>query len=181
MCDNNDTVLLFVEGCVPNAWTDDKLLALAPEKLEQLRRNAVGRDDLLALRIDAIQQSRRQRPTTSNNSPVIGFHFKCEADYEVTMMPDGTFWSGVWVVKEVLCDPAIALKGYVALHSAKRELSYRQGTIVDWKIENRTKGTTARGISFLLSPFEQRMPWFGQGTGERGYRRLDDEPRWAPA
>ncbi|WP_299643831.1 hypothetical protein [Devosia sp.] len=134
----------------------------------------------MADRIAAIQEQRRPRRAGGAVSPVIGFHFKCQSDYEVTLLPDGRFWSGVWAVDEDLCQPAIQLGGYVALHSAKREKSYRQGTLIDWKTEARTKGKTAMGVSFLLKPFDEPLVWFGNGSGERGYRRVDDKPTWVP-
>jgi hypothetical protein len=123
---------------------------------------------------------KRPRDPVANTSPVVGFHFVCEADYEVTPAENGKFWSGVWVVKEGLCQPAIDLKGYVALHSAKSEPSYRQGRIVGWKMERRSKGKTEMGISFLLEPLPHSFVWFGEGAGERGYRRLEDQPRYQP-
>lgn len=166
---------------MPVVWTTEKLLALEPVRLDIVRRNAQREGNIdLVQAIEAIQASRKARPSIRNESPVVGFHFKCEDDYEVTLTPTGDFWSGVWVVDEELCEPAREASGYVALHSAKRELSYRQGTILDWKSEPRTKGKTPTGISFLLRPFPDRLTWFGTGTGEKGYRRLDDEPRWVP-
>lgn len=158
---------------------DHKLLSLTPERLEILRQNAARRGEAeLVRRIETIQQSRKPIRQAVRNSPVIGFHFKCESDYEVT--PDGPdrFWSGVWVVAEDLCTPAVELGGYVALHASKRERSYRQGTIIDWKVEPRSKGTTPMGITFLLHAFDEPQPWFGTGTGEKGYRRIDDLPSW---
>jgi len=162
-------------------WSDERLLALTPQQLEAVRRNAVAKNELaLAERIGRIQDLRKPERSGGAASPVIGFHFKCKDDYEVTQMPDGTFWSGVWAVDDGLCDPAIKLGGYVALHLAKRERSYRQGTLVDWKVEPRTKGKTPMGVSFLVVPFDEQLPWFGNGSGERGYRRLTDKPEWVP-
>lgn len=66
------------------------------------------------------------------------------------------------------------------MHSAKREPSYRQGTLIDWKVEKRTKGKTAIGVSFLVEPFAEQLNWFGNASGEKGYRRLSDQPVWVP-
>jgi len=164
-------------------YSDEQLLALEPARLEILRRNAVKLGEaVLVERCERIQEerkpARRGKNRASDTSPVIGFHFKCVADYEVIPAEDGRFWSGVWVVDESLCQTAIDLGGYVALHQAKKELSYRQGRIVGWRHEPRSKGKTAMGISFLLEPLADPLPWFGTGAGEKGYRRLEDEPRY---
>lgn len=165
-------------------WDDVRLLALPPDRLEVLRRNAVDKGDTaLSDRIREIQESRKPKKLTAASgpkSPVVGFHFKCENDYEVTLTPDGKFWSGVWAVDESLCDPAIVLGGYVALHRSKKDRSYRQGTLVDWKVQPRTKGKTPVGVSFLVVPFDESFPWYGNATGERGYRRVADLPEWIP-
>jgi len=161
-------------------WSDQALLELEAARLEIVRSNALKRgENELALRIEALQRARAATKTGgAPSSPVVGFHFTCVDDYEVIEQSDGTFWSGVWTVAEVLCEPARELKGYVALHASKRENSYRQGTIIDWRNEKRTKGKSPMGISFLLEPFETSLPWYGRGAGERGYRRLDDHPKW---
>jgi hypothetical protein len=165
-------------------WDDERLLKLSPARLEVLRRNAVNEGQIeLAGRIVRIQESRKPKklaPANGPKSPVIGFHFKCENDYEVTLTPEGNFWSGVWTVDDSQCDPAIKLGGYVALHHSKKEHSYRQGTLVDWKVEPRSKGKTPMGVSFLVVPFEDSLPWFGNGSGEKGYRRVSDSPEWIP-
>lgn len=161
-------------------WTDEMLIALEPAKLEQVRLNAQERGEYaLSNRCLAIQQTRR--PLRNSANPVVGFHFLCRGDYEVTEVNDGKFWSGVWVVGEEHCEPAIRLRGYIALHSSRTALSYRQGQILDWKLEPRTKGKTAMGISFLADPVIPPQRWYGDATGEKGYRRLSDAPGWAPA
>jgi hypothetical protein len=159
-------------------WTQEKLIALEPKGLENVRVGATKRGDKeLAAWCDEIQLARK-KPTLRVSDSVIGFHFICHAEYEVTELPDGTFWSGVWAVKEDHCDIAMELGGYVALHESKLVLSYRQGKIVEWKLEPRTKGKTAMGISFLLEPLTEALRWYGNASGERGYRRLSDSPKW---
>lgn len=164
-------------------WSLEKLAALSPQRLEVLRQNALKAEDspLAALCAD-LQQSRRPKTSTPlrNVSPVIGFHFVCDDDYEVTLADGGKVWSGVWAIDQSHCDGAISMKGYVALHSSKRQMSYRQGTIVGWEMKERTKGTRQLGVSFLLLPFEEQLPWFGSGSGEKGYRRTSDSPAWEP-
>jgi len=111
---------------------------------------------------------------------VVGFHFVCQNDYEVVPAEGGRFWSGVWAVDQSHCDPAMAMRGYVALHESKREESYRQGYIKGWELQERSKGSTPIGVSFLLEPFDKRLPWYGQAAGEKGYRRVSDSPPWNP-
>ena len=162
-------------------WTDEKLAALPPAKLEIVRQNAVraGQTELVR-RIEALQQARRPHRAVSGETPVIGFHFVCPEDYEVTLLPNGQFSSGIWYVKENHCEPALQMRGYVALHHSRSSLSHRQGTIVGWKPELRTKGKKQHGITFVLEPFDDRLRWYGEATGERGYRRVSDPPPWTP-
>ena len=166
------------------SWDDKNLMALPPDRLEVVRRHAVDKGETALVNlIEQIQQSRKPKklgPAVGPKSPVIGFHFKCENDYEVTLTQDGNFWSGVWAIDDSLCAPAIRLGGYVALHHSKKQLSYRQGTLVDWQIQARTKGKTPMGVSFLVVPFDESLPWYGNAAGERGYRRVADQPEWTP-
>jgi hypothetical protein len=48
----------------------------------------------------------RQRKAANKGRYVTGFHFVCDADKGVTLNPDGTFWSGIWVVAEVHAERA---------------------------------------------------------------------------
>jgi hypothetical protein len=165
-------------------WTIEKLSSLEPARLEILRQNASSKGDTdLATLCETLQKSRRSIRATGpreKGSPVIGFHFVCKDDYEVTVQSDGTFRSGVWAVDQNLCDPAILLGGYVALHNTELEPSYRQGRIVGWQTKDRSKGTTATGVEFVLEPMDKPFRWYGKGSGERGYRRVGDEPGWKP-
>ncbi len=165
-----------------NFWTIERLSALPAEKLESLKINALAKSEATLLeRIDDLQNARRKdRGGGGTGSPVIGFHFVCPDDYEVDLLADGRFWSGVWAVATAHCAPAVEMKGYVALHKSRSVLSHRQGTVIDWKTETRTKGKTPMGVSFLVRPFEESLQWFGEAAGERGYRRVDDKPAWLP-
>ena len=162
-------------------WTVEKLLALDPSRLESLRQNALTRNEVaLAQQCLEIQQGRKTKVPSAQRvkDPVIGFHFVCKADYEVTVEADGTFRSGVWAMDSELCDPAIELGGYVALHDNKKVSSYRQGKITAWSLKERSKGSTAMGVEFHATPINEPVPWYGKGAGERGYRRTSDEPSW---
>jgi hypothetical protein len=166
-------------------WTTEKLSALPAPRLEIVRQNAerAGEHELVQL-CKQLQVSRRsagaRQEVTTGPDPVIGFHFVCSNDYEVSPGEGGKFWSGVWAVKDELCDPAISMNGYLALNSNKKEYSYRQGFIVDWRIEQRTKGQRQMGVTFLVQPFPTSMNWFGGGAGEKGYRRVSHSPSWDP-
>ena len=164
-------------------WSLEKLSALSPPKLEILRQNALRLGEVeLARQCEELQQSRKVRANglpSRNETPVVGFHFVCQNDYEVKFLPDGSFWSGVWAVDQEHCDPAIAMNGYVALHESKSQPSYRQGLIVNWKLEPRTKGAKQLGVSFHLTPLTDALDWFGSGSGEKGYRRVNDTPPWS--
>lgn len=167
------------------AWTTEALSALEPKRLEVVRRNAAGRGDAaLVGMIETIQGSRKKKPAArapkTKANPVIGFHYICEGDRGVIRLAGGRFWSGIWVIDEEHCDPAVASEGYLALHTSRSAPSYRQGTITDWKLEERPIGRTGIGVTFLVEPFDEPMPWFGGGSGEKGYRRAADEPRWVP-
>jgi hypothetical protein len=165
---------------MPIVWTEDRLLALAPPRLEQVRQNALAQQNQGIVEICAAIQASRSKRSASPDSPVVGFHLVYDPDYEVNELADGRFWSGVWLIDKALCDPAIKLGGYVALHLSKQRSSYRQGFLLDWRIEARIKGKKPTGITFFLEPFDGPMQWFGDAAGDRSYRRLDDEPRWAP-
>ena len=169
---------------MPPIWTTEKLLALEPTKLERLRLNAMAKGELdLAQQCTEIQKGRKANLPTSSRKPldpVVGFHFVCKGDYEVTLEDDGSFRSGVWAVDSDHCDPAIELGGYVALHDNKQALSYRQGKIIGWTRKERSKGSTAMGVEFHLLPLSEPVRWYGRGSGERGYRRVTDAPQWEP-
>jgi hypothetical protein len=42
--------------------------------------------------------TRQRKPDAEKGDEVTGFHFVCEDDAGVTINPDGTFWTGSWVV-----------------------------------------------------------------------------------
>lgn len=167
---------------MPLIWTIEKLLALEPARLEQVRQNALKRSELdLAQQCADIQKGRKANLPTADKKaldPVVGFHFVCKGDYEVTLEADGSFRSGVWAVDSDHCDPAIELGGYVALHDSKQTPSYRQGKIIGWKLKERSKGSTAMGVEFHVVPMSEPIHWYGRGSGERGYRRVNDAPQW---
>ena len=94
---------------------------------------------------------------------VVGVHFVCDNDRNVTDHGDGTFDSGFWWVARKH-RPTIE---YLALHRSRSSESYRQGRVIgarDVEYDGKTRTiftVQADGISRV---------WVGDGTGERGYR-----------
>ena len=93
---------------------------------------------------------------------VIAMHFVCRDDLNVVDHGNGTFTTGVWRVSET----AARSVERVALHTSKGERSYRQGRVL------RREQVLYEGQPrwrFLVRAEEQRLPWSGGGTGEKGY------------
>ena len=90
--------------------------------------------------------------------------------------PDGTIWTGTWVVATEHAENAVKYGALVFLHSSKAEPSYLQGTITTWRKnvrEPRYSGEQLtqinEGIDFLFQPSAFALPWKGDATGEKGY------------
>jgi hypothetical protein len=110
---------------------------------------------------------------------VTGYHFVCERGRGVTEIGDGRFWSGSWVVAESKVRKSVERGAYLALHEAKGEVSYRQGTIVDYRrsprdmvpeSETGASSQIEEGIEFLVQEADLPYTWVGGGSGEKGYR-----------
>jgi hypothetical protein len=161
-------------------WDEQSVAALSSAELQKLRNNAlrIGSitvatlcDAELAKRPTRIKAAPKARKVAQNGRYVTGFHFVCDADKGVTMNPDGTFWSGVWVVDEIHGANAPKVGAYLALHKTRAEPSYRQGLVKDWRKTMRNiAAKTEDGIEFLIEPTDQPYEWVGAGTGEKGYR-----------
>ena len=114
--------------------------------------------------------------------PVIGFHFVCAREKGVTRNPDGTLWSGTWVVAEKQAEQALKTGAYVALHESKSEPSYLQGAMKGWRPAPRARRygeqevKITSGIDFLIEPTSQPVEWVGDGAGEKGYARESSTP-----
>lgn len=103
-----------------------------------------------------------RRVGTPTKRVVIGLHFICRGDLNVTLLHDGTFETGVWVVAEKHVNTA----EYVALHESEVRGSYRQGRILSVRsVEH--EGRLRR--IFHVQPESRSLAWVGDGAGERGY------------
>lgn len=93
---------------------------------------------------------------------VVGVHFVCESERNVTDHGDGTFDSGFWWVAK----KRRATIEYLALQGSRSSRSYRQGRVIgvrDVEYEGKT-----RTIFTVRSEGSPRA-WVGDGAGERGY------------
>ena len=93
---------------------------------------------------------------------VIGVHFVCKSDRNVTDHGDGTFDSGFWwVAKKHL--PTIK---HLALHESRASQSYQQGQVIGCRdVEYEGTIRTIFTVKFEVGS----KTWLGDGTGERGY------------
>lgn len=80
------------------------------------------------------------------------------------------------VVDTAHVERAVKIGAYVALHVAKSELSYLQGIVRDWRTRERERSyaegqlvQTKFGVDFLIEPTNEPLPWYGDGSGEKGY------------
>jgi hypothetical protein len=161
-------------------WTSDKLRDLSLKELEQLRLNAEKRSssDLVAIcdvelgtRVKPVRSMRRRSPQTSETDVVSGYHFVCQDNRGVEINSDGTFWSGSWIVAEQNVQNSLKYGAYLALHEAKSERSYRQGTIIGYRKAARSMvSKSEEGIEFRVQPENIQYEWVGNGAGEKGYK-----------
>jgi hypothetical protein len=94
---------------------------------------------------------------------VVGVHFVCDNDRNVTDHGNGTFDSGFWVVAKSH-RPTIE---YLALHSSRSSCSYRQGRVIGAR--DVKYGGKIRTI-FTVQATREPLDWVGNGSGERGYK-----------
>ena len=161
-------------------WTAEKLGALDTKPLRELRANAerLNANDLVE-RCDAELTRRAPAPKQRNANPqqrnsieyVAEYHFVCERDRGVVFEPDGTFWTGSWVVASYEVSRSIKHGAHVALHESKAEPSYRQGRLVGSRPMPRTMiKKTNTGLALRVMPTDSSLIWAGNGAGEKGYR-----------
>ena len=97
---------------------------------------------------------------------VVGMHFVCRGDANVTVNADGTFDTGFWKVARKHCDAV----EYVALHESKQATSYRHGKVTSWH-EVEYEGSPR--VVFTMQPEGAARRWVGPGSGEKGYAWSD--------
>jgi len=169
-------------------WTSEQLAGQSLETVKLLRERAIAKanNELLLLCDDEIaRRSPSKKPASQldrKGQPVRGFHFVCKRDRGVVHNPDGTCWSGSWVVAKEHAERAERNNAYLALHESKSEQSYLQGIIKGWRAAPRDRqysdveAQTEEGIEFLLEPISTVFLWRGGGSGEKGYWYGDSEP-----
>jgi hypothetical protein len=114
---------------------------------------------------------------------VIGYHLVCRPEEKgVTRNPDGTVWSGTWVVAEKQAERSLKAGAYVALHANHAEPSYLHGIVKAFRRTKREdayaegqKVKTPIGTDFLLEITDQSIEWRGRGTVERSYVYASDD------
>jgi hypothetical protein len=161
-------------------WTAEKLKEKSLKELEQLRENAANRsvqelvelcDAELSTRVRPQRAVRKRSPQTSETDVVTGYHFVCQNDRGVEANSDGTFWSGSWIVAERNVRESLKYGAYLALHSLKSELSYRQGRLIDYRKAARSMvSKNEEGIEFKVQSEDTPYEWVGNGAGEKGYK-----------
>jgi hypothetical protein len=174
-------------------WALEKLAAQDRKSVELILERASKHDaiDLVELcKCDLAQRTKKSvraasiaMPHRSATDVVIGYHFVCERGRGVTEAGSGRFSSGSWVVAEANVPKSIQVGAYLALHESKKEKSYRQGRVVDFRRSPRDMVSQTdtgappqvdEGIEFLVEETGSAYDWFGSGSGEKGYRWLSD-------
>ena len=169
-------------------WTAERIAALPTDAVKALRQNASRLGEMSVLTLCDAELSRRtptrEKPARVTNvtaeprdgQVVVGFHFVCPQGKGVTTNSDGTVWTGTWVVDKIHAERAARIGAYVALHTAKSELSYLQGVVKDWrKMEREQEYADGRpvkiefGVDFLLEITNEPYGWKVDGSGEKGY------------
>jgi hypothetical protein len=184
--------LKTAKKALTHSWNAEKLALQDRKSVEMIRDRALkhGVGDLVVLCDHDLAsrpspQKKRASSKTLHHSvsdAVAGYHFVCERGRGVTEIGDGQFRSGSWVVAEANVRKSIERGAYLALHEAKNETSYRQGTIVDYRrsprdmVQESETGVPPQideGIEFLVQETGQSYVWVGGGAGEKGYYWAD--------
>jgi hypothetical protein len=164
-------------------WTAESIARLTVDQVKALRENGAKRKaqptvDLCEADLARRNALRTKRPKAFPHigEVVRGFHFVCPDEKGVTRNPDGTVWTGTWVVDKNHAERAVKIGGYVALHVAKSEPSYLQGVVRSWRTHEREPSyaegqlvKTKFGVDFLIDLTNESLEWHGDGSGEKGY------------
>ena len=164
-------------------YTSEKLKALNSKELSQLRQNALTRTvmELVFLCDAEILERTSKNPAQAISKEsqklegfVTEYHFVCHSNEGVKCNSDGTFFSRSWAVSEQILKRSIKHGTRLYLHSARAEPSYRQGKVVAYKnVQALGAGKVRDRIEFCIESDDQTGEWFGNATGERGYRWND--------
>jgi hypothetical protein len=168
-------------------WTGEMLSKLPPDKVNNLRENAItrGNVEVLALCDEELARRKPAKKASSvanrNGQAVKGYHLVCRSEHGVIFNEDGTFWSGSWVIAKSQVERSEAINAYVALHEKQSDKSYLQGVIKGWRTapRERTYADQEReieeGIEFLLQPLSDSLPRRGGGAIEKSYWYGEDD------
>ena len=116
-------------------WTPERIAELPIELVNVLRENArkLGNSAVVDLcdaegarRTPVRNKPLRVKATSGSRDDLVvtGFHFVCDRGKGVITNPDGTIWTGTWVVDQAHAERGKRIGAYVALHATKAEPSY---------------------------------------------------------
>jgi len=102
------------------------------------------------------------------NRRLMEAHFVCRQGRRVVDQNDGTFITGEWVM-----NPRNVSQGLVvALHEAKAQQSYLQGTVIrvaSIRQDPKSSGRVLRRVELLVRRTPHSLSWRGRGSGEKGF------------
>ena len=113
-------------------WDKNHYPNFKTEEIKSVRANAIKKQALDV--IELCEKELEQREPKKLDRYVKEFHVVCPTEKDVVINPDGTFWSGSWVIARVHAEKAIQMKSCLALHAKKSNPSYRQGTVINYPI-----------------------------------------------
>lgn len=111
-----------------------RIAGMSRDQVKALRDNAVrlGNTEVLELCNAALSRGSATQPRVGSagrsgrSATVAGFHFVCPQETGVIPNPDGTVWTGTWVVDSRHAERGARIGAYVALHTAKSEPGHLQ-------------------------------------------------------
>lgn len=173
-------------------WSAEKIANLKTvDEIKSLKANATKRAEDTVVEMCEAELRRRnpvkpKRPAKEKSAEdrtgqyVQEFHFVCPNESEVKKDAAGLIRSGTWVVAEANAEAAVKYGSLIALHTARAEPSYLQGTIRGWNKQARQPRNADGelvghefGIEFQFEPTSSPLPWKGDASAEKGYA-------WAP-
>lgn len=98
---------------------------------------------------------------------VVGIHLICRDNLNVVSLPEGRFETRRWVLDRRHLKPG---EVYVALHEHRKDLSYRQGVLIDWAADRQEPDRVVLTVRATDDP----LVWVGDAAGEKGLARGDE-------